>query len=315
VARVSVVIPCYNGERFIVQAVQSALGQTYRDLEVIVVDDGSKDGSAALLRAIPDSRVRVVTQANAGVSAARNAGVAVSSADYVAFLDQDDLWFPDKLARQLPIIDTAADLGLVYADCEIATDGDVVVGRVSDRAPLRRGRQFEELIVDTRVPLSTMLMRRAVFDAVGGFRPKFRYVEDLDLLLRVAARHSIDFVDAPLARYRVHAASVTRTLGLEVATRELVELCEEWMARDAARRPGVARALASALYIAGKTAFYDGDAAVGERYLSESLRRHPHPRAWLFARAMRHAPWALLGARSLLRRARGHAAGPGADSR
>ena len=298
-------IPCFNGEQYIGEALASVLAQTHVDLEAIVVDDGSTDRSVTIARGFHDPRVRVITQANVGVAAARNRGVAEASGEYVAFLDQDDAWLPEKLERQLPLLGAPAAVGLVYCDCFIVAGTGAPLGRWSERYALPRGRLFDRLIAEATVPISTVLLRRSTFEAVGGFRTRYRFVEDLDLLLRVAALHTIEVVDRPLAKYRLHVASTSRTLGLEVAAEEFGQLCDEWMARDAARRPSISRALARYRYVAGKTAFYQGNTDLARRYLAESFARDPRTRTRLFAALVRHCPGLLLRVRKLVQRLRG----------
>lgn len=307
IGTVTVVIPCFNGEGYLAEALASVLAQTHADLEVIVVDDGSTDGSLAIARSTGDPRVRVVVQANAGVAAARNRGVAEARGEYVAFLDQDDLWLPPKLELQLVLLGRSPEVGLVYSDCLLIAEDGAELGRWSARYPLLRGRVFERLIVDSVVAISTVLLPRAIFERVGGFRPSFRYVEDLDLILRVAERNPIDVVGVPMAKYRLHPASVSRSLGLEVAVEEMLVLCEEWIAWAPSRRAVVTRALARYLYIAGKTAFYRGDDEQAGQYLHESWRRHPTIRARLFAELARRAPRSLRRVRAAIMRVRGQA--------
>ena len=307
IATVSVVIPSFNGERYIGESLASVLAQTHVDVEAIVVDDGSTDRSVTIARGFRDPRVRVITQANAGVAAARNRGVAEASGEYVAFLDQDDAWLPEKLTQQLPLLGASAAVGLVYCDCFLVAETGAPLGRWSERYPLRRGRLFDRLIVEATVPISTVLLRRSTFGAVGGFRTRYRFVEDLDLLLRVAALHTIEVVDRPLAKYRLHAASTSRTLGIEIAAEEFGQLCDEWMARDAARGPSISRALARYHYLAGKTAFYQGNTDLARRYLAESVARDPRTRTRLFAAVVRHCPGLLSRARQLVQRLRGRA--------
>jgi hypothetical protein len=124
------------------------------------------------------------------------------------------------------------------------------------------------------VPLSTVLLRRRTFEDAGGFR-LFRYVEDLDLLLRVLERSSLEVVAAPLARYRIHAASTTRALGLEVAVEEAIALCRDLGERYPARRAAIMGALGRYLYVAGKTALSQGRTPLARRCLADSLRLAP----------------------------------------
>jgi glycosyltransferase involved in cell wall biosynthesis len=307
VATVSVVIPCFNGERYLGEAVRSVLAQTHAGLEVIVVDDGSTDRSVSVVRNVSDARVRVVSQPNGGVAAARNRGVAETSGEYVAFLDQDDAWLPTKLELQLASLRRSPEVGLVYSDCFLIDADGTEIGRWSERFPLLRGRLFERLIVESVVPISTVLLRRSTFAAAGGFPPQYRYVEDLALLLRVAAGHAIDVIEAPVAKYRLHSASTSRTLGLEVAAEELITLCREWIVGDASRGAVVSRALGRYLYIAGKTAFYQGQDVLAARYLTESARSDPMLRTRLFALLAQRCPRLLLRGRALLKRLAGQA--------
>src|SRR5438132_1599837 len=115
---VSVVIPVYNGERYLADAIQSVRDQTYQNFEVIVVDDGSTDGSADVAQRFGEA-IRYVHQANGGVCKARNAGIAAARGAYIAFLDQDDLWLPDKLAAQVTYLDSHPEVGAVYCQCQV----------------------------------------------------------------------------------------------------------------------------------------------------------------------------------------------------
>lgn len=303
---VSVIIPCFDGERYLEEAVTSVLGQTHADVEVVVVDDGSSDRSLQVLEGLGDRRLRVIRQPHAGVAAARNRGVRESTGPYVAFLDQDDTWLPEKLELQLACLRRSPELGLVYSDFYV-TDADARhQARWSDRYPLYRGRVFDRLIATSVIPISTVVLPRAVFEAAGGFPPQYRYVEDLALLLGVAARHPIDVVRVPLARYRRHPASVTQVLGLEVAVGELKSLCAEWVAADGSRAPVIRRALGQYLYLAGKTAFYDGNDRLAARYLADAWRQRRLLRARLFAAGARHWPEGLRGLRAAILRLRGH---------
>src|SRR2546427_4231674 len=136
---VSVVIPVYNGERYLADAIQSVLDQTYQNLEVIVVDDGSTDGSAAVAKRFGDA-IRYVRQANGGVCQARNTGISVARGTYLAFLDQDDLWLPDKLAVQVAYLESHPEVGAVYCQCQVLENGG-----------LRSNLYYAELVKDDLV--------------------------------------------------------------------------------------------------------------------------------------------------------------------
>lgn len=199
---VSVVIPSYNYGQFVGDAVESALAQTYRPIEVIVVDDGSTDDT--LLRLLPFSgRIRVIHQENRGLSAARNAGIKAASAEWVAFLDSDDLWHPEKLQVQMA--------------GALKSGADLVGSSPTDELPehLDPDPRLEKLTVRdflswTPLGPSSAIVRRSCFDTLGLFDESLRSVEDLDMWLRLAARFSVVRVDSPCWWYRTHTGQMTR---------------------------------------------------------------------------------------------------------
>jgi glycosyltransferase involved in cell wall biosynthesis len=203
---VSVIIPAYNAEPFIAETVKSALHQTFTDLEVIVVDDGSKDRTAERLAEFGD-RIRVHRQANAGVAEARNAGVRMAAGTWIAFLDADDLWLPHKLERQL----ASQQAPLVYSDrFNIGVRGELPLVQ-SEVTKMRDGDVFLPLMLEGNfITNSSVLIRRDVFEATGGFAAGVSPAEDWDLWLRVAERHPVAFCPEPLVRYRFHPDGASR---------------------------------------------------------------------------------------------------------
>jgi glycosyltransferase involved in cell wall biosynthesis len=201
---VSVVIPAYNYARYLVEAIDSALAQTYAPLEVIVVDDGSTDGTPAVIAAYGD-RIRAIRQTNAGVSAARNRGIAVARGDYLAFLDSDDVWLPRKLELQMARLDADLSLGLVHTGVE------VIDGEGRRMAVMTRGREgfiaADLLRLDEDVisgPGSSLVVPRRVAEEIGGFDVRLAPSEDWDFCYRIARRHRVGFIPEPLVRYRLH---------------------------------------------------------------------------------------------------------------
>ena len=186
---VSVIIPVYQGEAFVEGAVRSALAQTHRALEVFVVDDGSTDATLARLARIDDDRLRVLRQPNAGTAAARNNALAHARGAYIAFLDCDDRWFPDKIATELAVLQRAGEPAIAYG-AHYAVDDR---GALLHAAPLRRhsGPAFDLMIdgEDFLMP-SLCLFDRRIFDAIGTF-DESRYHEDHDLILRATRRFPI----------------------------------------------------------------------------------------------------------------------------
>jgi glycosyltransferase involved in cell wall biosynthesis len=182
--KISVIIPAYNRSKTILRAVQSVLAQTYRDFELIVVDDGSSDDTRQKLASISDARFRYIWQENQERSAARNNGVRASQGEYIAFLDSDDEYLPDKLEVQVQYLDQHPEIGMALSGWvnvdeeggrQICTPWIEYPGQIPPSAWLMR----------TPVHFCATLMRRTQFEAVGGFDLKLAYPEDVDLLLRM----------------------------------------------------------------------------------------------------------------------------------
>jgi len=191
---VSVVIPVFNGERFLREAVQSVLDQQYSALEIIVVDDGSTDNTAILARSLPEP-VRYLHQTNQGPAAARNRGIEQAQGSLIAFADADDLWPAGKLESQLP---------LLIKDPRI----DIVLGRIQ-QVLLSEAQEFGETAFS--VNLGSAVIRKSVFERIGLFDETMRYSEDVDWFMR--ARESgaaIVTIDAVTLLYRQHEQNMTR---------------------------------------------------------------------------------------------------------
>lgn len=208
---VSVVVPNYNCARFIEAALDSALAQSYPHVEIVVVDDGSTDDSLAVL-ARYGSRIRVVGQTNQGVSAARNRGIAESRGELIAFLDADDEWHPEKLAKQVPLFERPA-VGLVYCGLEYIDEAGRPLGT---NLTGRRGRVLREIaLLQGTIVLaggSTAVVRRECFEQAGPFDRKLSTAADWDMWRRIACRYEVDVAREPLMRYRLRPGSMHRNV-------------------------------------------------------------------------------------------------------
>lgn len=211
--RVSVVIPAYNAGRYIRQTVDSVLAQTYRDVECIVVNDGSTDNTRDRLLAY-GARIVYLEQENRGRAAARNTGLTRASGDYVAFLDADDYWAGDKLQKQAALLDSDPALGVVGCGAYmVAEDGTVVRelhGAPGPRLPAGDDgfAQLVTLEYTIAAPLSTLLIRRHCLELAGGFDKTINTAEEWDLLLRLVWDWDIGCILEPLTFYRGYGAHV-----------------------------------------------------------------------------------------------------------
>jgi glycosyltransferase involved in cell wall biosynthesis len=215
VSLVSVVIPAFNAERTIDRTLASVRAQSHRELEILVVNDGSVDSTAERVRrhAAEDGRIRLIEQANGGVAAARNRGVTESRSDFVAPVDADDLWHPHKIARQLPILQTRPEIGLVATAYAVIDEEDGIVAEIGGTMP--DGVGFEDLCRRNFIGNgSSALMRRALVDRVGGYDGSLRArggqgCEDLQLYLEIAERSGLAFISEPLTAYRRGRSSMS----------------------------------------------------------------------------------------------------------
>ena len=214
---VSVNICMYNGSGYIDETLRSVLAQTLQDFEIVVVDDGSTDGSPEFIEHHhPDPRITVVRQQHQTLRIARSVALAHSRGEYIAFLDSDDLWAPTKLERQVAVARSSPDAGLIFCDCELIDAAGRTIGRFSDQfdfrsIDLRGGRGYLELLRRGNFLGSpTPFAPAAALRALGGFNQSYQYVNDYDMWLRLARRYSVRFIDAPLAKYRIHETQFTQ---------------------------------------------------------------------------------------------------------
>jgi glycosyltransferase involved in cell wall biosynthesis len=218
--QVTVIICALNAATYIGEAVSSALGSRGVALEVIVIDDGSTDGTWEVLRTFGDL-IRTVRQDNAGPYKARNLGARLARGEWLAFLDADDAWLPDKLTKQLA---AATDrIGLVYTDCSNFGSAARLKQRQSDSTRFFEGDVFEPLLLNNFISLSSVLMRKSWFDRMGGFSEEHTGVQDWDLWLRFAAAGGlVALVPDALTRYRSHAGQMSNSLSARTSERVAV---------------------------------------------------------------------------------------------
>ena len=195
VPTVSVIIPTYNRADFLKEAIESVLAQTFRDVELLVIDDGSTDRTRDVLNGY-GARLRPIFQANRGVSSARNAGIRAAQGRYIALLDSDDLWLPKKLAAQIAVMEAQPDIPLCHTE-EIWIRRGVRVNQMKKHQK-HGGYIFPHCLPFCVISPSSALMRRAVFDEVGYFDEALPACEDYDLWLRITKTHPVHFIETPL---------------------------------------------------------------------------------------------------------------------
>jgi glycosyltransferase involved in cell wall biosynthesis len=246
---VSAVIPCYNGEKYIAGAIDSVLEQTAGPVEVVVVDDGSKDCSAEIVESYAEKgKVTLIRHSeNKGIAAARNTGVRACSGRYIGFLDQDDLWHEDKLKYQMPVFenDQRGEIGIVFSNITFLDERSGGRPLIPNKAP-RGVNQFgpddliASLFMRNYVQIGATLMRRECFDTVGYLDESIRGgSDDFEFLVRVAGRYRFSHVDRPLFIRRLHETNYTNS---ELMVPDALRV----IARVSADRPAVKKAAVSA---------------------------------------------------------------------
>jgi glycosyltransferase involved in cell wall biosynthesis len=204
---VTVVIPVYNGSRFLRKAIDSVLNQTYTPIQIVAVDDGSVDDSPDVIGSY-GSRVESIRQQNSGVAYARNRGVSAAQGAFIAFLDQDDWWLPDKVRRQVEIFVQNPDVGLVHTEAAHYDHptGSFVERFNPNRSDLLVGRCYERLLLGNAIFNSSVMIRKSVLDAVGVFDTQIEgnTIQDYDLWLRIARRSALAYIQEQLTVYRLH---------------------------------------------------------------------------------------------------------------
>ena len=219
--KVSVVITCHNYERYVGLAIESALAQTYRNLELIVVDDGSTDGSDGVISSfLSDRRIRYIKQANRGQAGATNVAIEASQGEYVAFLDADDIWMPNKLAEQVAAFRTDQSAGVVYSDAMAIDEAGRPIGLLATNPG--GGRTLDQLLLENFVPFSSAVVRRECFATAGLLNPRFRVCTDYDLWLRIARQYGFVRVPKVLVQYRRKANALSGNQSEMFATARII---------------------------------------------------------------------------------------------
>jgi glycosyltransferase involved in cell wall biosynthesis len=266
---VSIIMPTYNrAKAWLEQAVASVQGQTFTDWELIVVDDGSTDGTPELVERLArrEPRLRLHRTPHAGVSAARNAGLGLARGRFAAFLDDDDVWMPNRLQRQVEYLTKNPEYGLIYAQAA-TVDGE---GRIIGLKPGRRAAtDFDGLLDGNCIPMPTVLARRDCLAAVGGFDRSLRIAEDYDLWLRLARRFPIAYLPQPLAQYRRHDTNASGNP--RDHARALLTVYRKLLVRgDGADERRLTARLASTRHLLGRLELYHGDPRAARHHLVQA---------------------------------------------
>ena len=275
---VSIVIPAYNAQEYIREAVDSALSQTYRHTEVIVVDDGSTDQTTEILQEFGQS-IRLISQKNAGTAEACNAGVSAAKGEWVAFLDADDQWLPEKLERQ---VSRCARFAISHTDSICFGANLQKEIRRSALQEMYFGRVLEKILIANFITKSTVMVARDVYVSAGGFSRAYDAVEDWPLWMKICADYDLGYVAEPLTRYRVHPQSKSmRARATDTAHMRIIHdaFSEEGVGREFQWLKS--RAIAESSSINAHYAASSGDWVWATRCAARAIKHNPtHVQNW-----------------------------------
>lgn len=226
--KLSVIMNCLNCQKYLKEAIDSVYSQTYKQWEIIFWDNASTDTSAEIARSY-DGRLRYFKgEKTIPLGEARNLAIEKARGEYIAFLDCDDVWLPEKLEMQMECLESNNDAALVYSDSLVIDDGGSLI-----REKFLKGQRFysgfvfEKLLYYNFIPILTTVVSKKVLEEVGAFNTNYRFVEDYDLLLKIAESNRIYLLDKPLAKYRIHRTNLSKNIDLLVM--EELQLVDYWM--------------------------------------------------------------------------------------
>lgn len=287
---VSVIMPAHNTARYIEDAIDSVLEQGYRPLELIVIDDGSTDGTVELLQRY-GNRIRLITQSNKGAGAARNQGLQAAQGEFIAFLDSDDLWLPGKVAAQVTHLQLNPDIGLVFSRWgrwEPDQMGDFTLPERDEQAtdtppgvvPERSGWLYNRLLFGSALHTITVMMRRSLVQQVGLFDTGLKRGQDYDYWIRASRHTQIHQLDRVFALYRLHGEGCIKKWPAENFERIVVQKAlDTWGLSGPDGKitaiSDIRKRLADTSFSFGYHHFWEGDPRIAFRAFVESTRDHP----------------------------------------
>ncbi|MCB8932186.1 MAG: glycosyltransferase [Fimbriimonadaceae bacterium] len=287
--RISILLTCYNHLAYLPACAEGVRAQTFQDFEVIALDDGSTDGTRDWLAEHAADWSLVFNERNLGTYGTLNVGLAKATGEFVAVLNDDDLWAPGKLAAQLALMDAHPEVGLVHTDGGfINREGKPLAGSPLGFAFPRTetGNVLADLLYQNKIIASAVLARRACFEALGGFNEAYFGSGDWEMWLRIAERWDVGFVDEPLTFYRVHGENASHKLDRiwrdDERLRDWIETRAEVYARRVSDAPRLRKAMAHNAACLGTVRTLNGDPAGGRRAYALSIRREPARfKSWL----------------------------------
>ena len=278
---VSVILPLYNGKEFIGETLESIAQQSFTDIELIIVDDGSTDDSCGIIKRISSEsahpvlkNLRLLSKENGGVASARNSGVQAATGKYLAFIDQDDLWLPQKLEQQITALENSKAVWCYSSYLRFYADGKEKIRQrgSSDRLETLKALVFGKLFI----PPSTVLIEKSICEKEGGFVSEFIPSDEWDLFLSLAEKYTPVYCPEVLVRFRSHSASTAKKqkrrifdAQLKVLEKHLPALKVNGLQNDAAKRK------ANVLWHIGREYESEGENKSARKYYAQAVKNDP----------------------------------------
>jgi len=231
--KISIIIPTYNYAQYICEAIESVLNQTYKDFEIIVVDDGSTDNTKEVIKPYLN-KIKYIYQQNSGPSAARNRGIKEAKGEYIAFLDADDIWLAQKLELQIKFMEKEKEVGLIFSDMILFNEKGIIknsflkeklffnklsIKPLSFTEKVIYDNVFNALLQENFIPTNTVIVKKECFNKVGFFDKTLFSVEDRDMWLRIGLFYDIGFINSPLVLTRFHETNISANQELALKSR------------------------------------------------------------------------------------------------
>lgn len=227
--KVSVIMNCFNSSTYLREAIDSVYAQTYRYWEIIFWDNASTDSSAAIAKSYDEKLQYFHAEKTVPLGHARNLAIEKARGEFIAFLDCDDVWMPEKLEKQMSFLESHDDVAMVYSDI-LSIDGNgKLIGNYLKNKKFYRGNIFDKLLVYNFIAILTVVLRKKVLDEVGMFDTNYMIDEDYELFLRISESHNIDFLAEPLAKYRIHGNNLCKKT--DILVKEQNQILDYWMDR------------------------------------------------------------------------------------
>jgi len=266
---ISVILPTFNRSNMIVRSICSVLNQTYKDFELIIVDDGSTDCTQDMVSRIKDSRIRYIRhEKNKGAAAARNTGIKAAQCDLIAFQDSDDEWVPEKLEKQIKaILALPDDFGVIYSAFWRLGKQKIYIPRKN--ILMKEGWMYKQLLYGNIVGMPVSLIKKECFNVVGGFSENLRALEDWELFLRISKFFKFKYIDEPLVLSYETEGSVSKNVLAHAEAYEYI-LANNYSAISIDKK-----LLAQYIYVIGRINFQTGDVQKGKEYLIKAWKERP----------------------------------------